>query len=142
MKKVFFAFSVVLIFTMSLMLIHSTKAIRPNLTATCSAKSPWWTAKTHAKAKVTWGHWAGFGSQEIPHAHTFRFSLYARVADEPPDTKSGIVHHMSTKRGSDWRNVSVSGRTRWDGDAYASSSISDQNPHYSSYWSFCADPKP
>lgn len=142
MKKVFSVVYLLLIFMSSLILTHTTKAIHPNLTATCSAKSPWWTANTHAKAKVTWGHWAGAGSQEIPHAHTFSFSLYARVADKSPDTKSGIVHHMSTNRNSNWRNVSVSGRTRWDGDAYASSSISDQNPNYSSYWSFCADPKP
>lgn len=142
MKKVFFAFSVVLICVMSFMLIHSTKAIHPNLTATCSVNSPLWTPKTHAKAKVTWGHWSGIGSREIPHEHTFRFSLYARVADEPPDQKSGIVYHKSTKRSSDWRDVFASGKTRWDGDAYASSSIADENPYYSSYWSFCADPKP
>lgn len=66
MKKVFFAFSVVLICVMSFMLIHSTKAIHPNLTATCSVNSPLWTPKTHAKAKVTWGTALELGVGKFP----------------------------------------------------------------------------
>lgn len=141
MKKGVSIVFLLLIFVGTLIFTNRTTAIHPNLTAECKIHSPWWTPKTEAWAKVTWGHWSGIQPEE-PHWHTFRYSLYARVADGNPDQKSALVYHHSTTRSSRWKIASAWGEPRWDGDAYSSGSITDESPKYLSYRAFCAAPKP
>ncbi len=140
MKKVVSIVFLGLIFMGTLILASLTTAIRPNLTADCNVHSPWWTSQTEAWAKVTWGHTTAFGGHDFPHPHTVKFSLYARVGDQQPVKYKDTDNFLSNILHPKIKNRSQLGTPRWDGDAYASSSILDTAPQYSWNWRFCAKP--
>ena len=117
----------------------STQALPLNINATCSVYDPWWSSQTKAKAKVSWGHGKWLGDHFVVHSHTADFSLHARVGANNAQAETGRVGVSSLKRAtSSSRTKRDSGTMRWDNDAYASSSISENgNP---SNWSFCSAP--
>ena len=140
MRNVVLIVFLILIFVGTLILTNPTTAIRALLTADCKVHEPWWTSKTRAWAKVTWGHPAGGGAQDILHPHTVKFSLYARVGDQQPVEYKDTDNFLSNILQPKIKNRSQLGTPRWDGDAYASSSILDTAPQYSWNWRFCAKP--
>lgn len=141
-KKSFQVLMSYFFFMSCLILTLPTNAIRPNLTAPCKVHSPWWTSQTRAWARVTWGHLVWVGNQTIPHQHTFNYSLHTRVGNQEPKRERGMVYHKSTQRGTGKRDITSMGTPRWEGDAFASSSIADASPAYQYSWAFCAKPEP
>ncbi len=140
MKKVVSIVFLVLIFVGTLILTNLTTAIFPHLTASCKVHVPWWTSQTQAWAKVTWGHTPAFGGQDFPHPHTVKFSLYTRVGNQPPKKLKDTDNFLSNILHPRIRSRSSLGTPRWEGDAYASSSIMDTAPQYQDIWRFCAKP--
>lgn len=141
MRKVALIVFLTLFFVGTLILTNQTKAIRALLTADCKVHEPWWTSQTRAWAKVTWGHPVVAGSgQKIPHGHTVKFRLHARVGDQEPVILDDTDNFLSNVVNPRIRNRSSLGTPRWDGDAYASSSILDTGLQYRWNWRFCAKP--
>lgn len=113
-----------------------------SLTATCAIYKPWWSSKTRARADVTWIHPTTGPDLIVPHQHRVDYSLSARVGDQKPDKIEDHHTFMSSKRFTQAKRKTAyqTGVPRWDGDAYASSSISVQNDQDN--WRFCAKPEP
>ena len=105
-----------------------------NLGATCSFKAK------EAKAKVTWIHPTLIGDFIVPHPHRVDYSVSARVGNQKADSKADFSTFMSNKRFMAPKSVIAfqKGIQRWNGDGYASSSISEHGS--SDNWRFCAKP--
>ena len=93
-----------------------------------------------AKAKVTWIHPTLIGDFIVPHPHRVDYSVSARVGNQKADSKADFSTFMSNKRFMAPKSVIAfqKGIQRWNGDGYASSSISEHGS--SDNWRFCAKP--
>lgn len=129
-----------LLLTSGLIISLSTKALPLVVNATCSVGSPWWTSQTEARASVTWSHTVTSFDLIVPHWHYLDYSLHARVGSNAPRERIGGVSVKSTERFFPYKQKQVAdlGTPRWDGDAYASSSIADRDDQTN--WAFCARP--
>jgi hypothetical protein len=139
-KKTVSYFVFVLALTTCFILSLSIQGATVGLRATCSLNSPWWTSKTHARADVYWEHPSLGIDLVVPHHHRVDYSLHARVGSNPADKLNDYATFKSTVRfySPKQKTVFDSGTARWDGDGYASSSISVYNDQDN--WRFCAKP--
>lgn len=129
-----------LLLTSGLIISLSTKALPLDVNATCSVGSPLGTSQTEARASVTWLHQTTPFDLIVPHWHHLNYSLHARVGSNAPMEKMDGVSVKSTERFYPYKQKQVTdlGNPRWEGDAYASSSIAETNNQTN--WSFCASP--
>lgn len=118
-----------------------TSSLPLSLWAHCEVNHPWWafwTTEIRAKASVSWQHPVWLADRFLVHAHNGKFSCYARVGANEPQKAENIKFIVISSQGpvnkghkeTDW------GHPRWDGDAYASSSISEYNKPTN--WKFCS----
>ena len=86
-------------------------------------------AKQRQKESVSWQHPQWIGGFIIPHNHHGYFSCHARVGANDPQKFSNVYFWLSSLNGTVNRSASKtdSGHPRWDGDYYASGSISENN---------------
>ena len=134
-------FATFLICIVSFLIPILTHALGLTLWAQCEVGHPWWavwTSQIRAKASVSWSHPKWFGDMFLVHAHNGRFSCHARVGANEPKKVENVPFAVSSLMGAvnksyeetDW------GYPRWDGDAYASSAISEYNNPTN--WKFCS----
>lgn len=115
-----------------------------SLSASCSVGKTWFGfgSKTKAKGQVYYYHSKMIDSIIGPHWHSFSYAAYARVADEEDrDPQDGDYGNQSV---SSWTryyspqkvaHAEVKGHERYENDAYASSSASEDGN--SDNWDFC-----
>ncbi len=129
-----------LLLTSGFIISLSTKALPLVVNATCSVGSPWYTSQTEARASVTWSHMTTGANLIVPHWHYLDYSLHARVGSNNPREKPAGVSVESTQCFYPYKQEQVVdlGTPRWEGDAYASSSIADRDDQTN--WRFCASP--
>lgn len=106
-----------------------TDAFSLSLSANAKVWSPWYTSETKAKGSVSWQHPQWLGGLIVPHTHHGFFSCYARVGANEAQEFSNVYFWLSSLNGTVNTGASRtdSGHPRWDGDAYASGSISENN---------------
>ena len=136
LRKNVFICTISLVLLIGLIIHFSVYGFKVGLGATCSV------TQTTAKAKVTWIHPTLIWDMIVPHPHSVSWSVSARVGNQAADSRSGTSFFMSNNRfyQPDSRTAFQKGNQGWNGDAYASSSISAQNDQDN--WRFCADPEP
>lgn len=150
-RKIFTCFfiAIILICVGSFVIPIYTHALSLQVGAECDVSHPWWafwTSELRAYAKASWTHSKWIGQIIIPHWHSGEVSLYARIADNEPDTlpvdmsqDSSVPFWVNSLDGAISRYVTCEdwGIPRWKGDAYASSTISENgNP---TNWSYDSD---
>ena len=123
---------------------HATKL---NISADSEVgPAPWlafWDSKTHASAEIWYSHFYS-GHITGQHWHRFSYSLYARVANKvvknPMNGGYGNISVGSLTRffPSKQISISTSDHERWENDAYASASVSDNGDPTN--WDFSSSP--
>ena len=134
-RNTMFICSISVVLLIGLIINFSADGFGVNLGATCSFKA------TEARAKVTWIHSTYLWDLIVPHPHRVDYSVSARVGNQKADSKADSSFFMSNNRFLSPASVIAfqKGNQRWNGDGYASGSISEADSQDN--WRFCSKPQ-